>query len=91
MVINRKTKEVIYTPDYNAIYLASKTVRKDDVRIAHLAKDKIISVKDADGNIKLLIQNEELKEKFIRIFYNNKEINLKVPADALYAVTLSAK
>ncbi|APZ45859.1 hypothetical protein BW723_05925 [Polaribacter reichenbachii] len=91
MVINRKTKEVIYTPDYNAIYLASKTVRKDDVRIAHIAKEKIISVKDANGNIKLLIQNDELKEKFIRLFYNDKEINLKVPADALYAVTLSSK
>ncbi|WP_299665000.1 hypothetical protein [uncultured Polaribacter sp.] len=89
LVIDRDTKEVTYTPDYNAMYLVSKTVLPDDVRIAHIAKDKMISVKDENGNIKLLIQNDGMEEKFVRLYVDRQQVNIKLPADALCAVTLA--
>lgn len=88
LVINRETKEVTYTPDYNALYLVSNAIKKNDKRIAHIASQKIITVTDAKGIIKVVIQNNEANNKFVRLFIDEKEINVKIPANALSTIKL---
>jgi glucosylceramidase len=89
VVIDRKTADIQYTPDYNVMYIACKNIRPNDQRIAHIAKHKIVTVIDEKGIIKVLIQNENLENKFVRLFFGEKEINVEIPANATSCLRIS--
>lgn len=88
VVINRENGDIQYTPDYNAMYLASNTVIKGDKRIAHISKHKIVTTKNSNNDIKVLIQNDEPTNRFVRLMIDNEEINVELPKDALCSLTL---
>ena len=88
LIIDRNTKNIQYTPDYNALYIASNTIKKGDQRIAHIAKHNIVTTKNNKGDIKVLIQNEESENKFFKLFIDEKEINVELPKNALCNITL---
>jgi glucosylceramidase len=90
VIIDRKTGDIQYTPDYNAVYIACKNIRPKDKRIAHISSHKIVTVMDENGVIKLLIQNENLENKFIRLFFAEKEINLEIAANAISCIKISS-
>lgn len=89
VVINRENGNVIYTPDYNAMYLASKSIQKNDHRIAHISKHAIVTTKNSSNQIKVLIQNDEPKTKFVKLIIDQEEINVALPANALCNLTLN--
>lgn len=87
--IDRKAKKVIYNPDYNALYLMSRTLRPGDQRIGSYSRMPLVTVKDAKGNIKMLVQNETGKDKPVRITMNGKSCDLVLPPNALCALTVA--
>jgi glucosylceramidase len=91
ITINRENGTIYYTPDYNAMFIASNTINKNDKRIAHISKRKIVTTKNSNNEIKILIQNEELSNKFVKIIINDEEINVELPKDALCKLTLKNK
>ena len=91
VIINRENGNIQYTPDYNAIYMASNTIEKDDKRIAHISKHSIVTTKNSDNEIKVLIQNDKLSNQFVRLIINENEINVELPKDALCGLTIRLK
>ncbi|GAA4934157.1 glycoside hydrolase family 30 protein [Algibacter agarivorans] len=88
MVINRQNGAIQYTPDYNAMYLASNSVVKGDKRIAHISKHRIVTTKNRNNEIKVLIQNNKSTNQFVRLIIGEEEINVELPEDALCSLTL---
>ncbi|MDO6761252.1 hypothetical protein Q4566_13660 [Tamlana sp. 2_MG-2023] len=91
MVINRKNAEIQYTPDYNAMYIASKAIAKGDKRIAHISKHPIVTTKNNANDIKILIQNNETSNKVVKLIIEDEELNVELPKNALCQLTLSRK
>lgn len=88
MVINRENGAIEYTPDYNAMYLASNAVVKGDKRIAHISKHRIVTTKNSNNDIKVLIQNDKSTSQFVRLMIDEEEINVELPKDALCRLTI---
>ena len=88
VVINRENGAIEYTPDYNAMYIASSAIQKNDKRIAHISKHTIVTTKNSNNEIKVLIQNNEPVSKFVKLMINDEEINVELPKEALCSLTL---
>ncbi|WP_343328571.1 hypothetical protein [Polaribacter staleyi] len=88
LIINRKNGDIKYTPDYNAMYLASNTIIKGDKRIAHISKHRIVTTKNRNNEIKVLIQNDKPTNKVIRLMIDEEEINIELPKEALCNLTI---
>lgn len=89
VVINRENGVVEYTPDYNAMYLASKAIQNNDRRIAHISKHTIVTTKNSNNDIKVLIQNDKTINHFVKLIINDEEINVELPKNALCNLTLT--
>lgn len=89
VVINRENGVVEYTPDYNAMYLASKAIQNNDKRIAHISKHTIVTTKNSNNDIKVLIQNDKTINHFVKLIINDEEINVELPKNALCNLTLT--
>ncbi|MGB5434472.1 MAG: hypothetical protein WBM98_01175 [Maribacter sp.] len=90
VVINRENGQIQYTPDYNAMYLAGSTIKKNDKRIAHISKHKIVTTKNDDNEIKVLIQNDMPTNKYVKLIINEEEINIELPKNALCRLSLKS-
>lgn len=92
VTVDRSSGKVVYNPDYNIIYLVGQTLKAGDVRIAHGANrgimDSVITVKEPNGKIKVLVQNSNEKPRtcLIRIKDNEKLVDL--PADSACSIIL---
>jgi glucosylceramidase len=87
--IDRTNKTIQYNPDYNVMYLVSKFVKPGDVRIGSMASGRpIISVKDENGAIKIIIQNTSDTEDAYRIKLKGKETQFLAPARAIMAIVI---
>jgi len=89
--IDRKTGEITYNPDYNAMYIISKFIKPGDVRFAAVqrGKEPIISVVSPDGTIKVLIQNTNANDKSFEIALGKETIKVKALARSITAVVLN--
>ena len=86
--IDRQNKTVSYNPDFTVFALISKYLQPGVVRIAHFSRPTIISVKK-DGNIYVLIQNDEDSPKTHRIQLGNDEpFEIQLPAKSVSAVEM---
>lgn len=88
--IDRKNKIVQYNPDYNVMYLLSKFIKTGDVRIASTSagKQQIISVKDNNGTIKLIVQNDSETEEGYRFKWNTTVHDIVLPAKAISVIVI---
>ncbi|WP_075589836.1 glycoside hydrolase family 30 protein [Labilibacter marinus] len=88
--IDRKSGEIIYNPDYNAMYIISKFVKPGDVRIACVqrGKEPLIAVKSPDGQIKVLFQNTNANEKSFEVVMGDQNIKVKAPGKSIIAIVL---
>lgn len=89
--IDRKTGDITYNPDYNAMYIISKFIKAGDVRIASVNRSNshpIITVKSPDGTIKVLVQNTEEKDGIFELVINEKSLKVNVPAQAITAIVI---
>ncbi|WPR71135.1 hypothetical protein SLW70_14500 [Flavobacterium sp. NG2] len=89
--INRKTAEIQYNPDYNAMYIISKFIQPGDIRIASMNKGKypMITVKSPEGTIKVLFQNTNPQDKTFEVTVNKKPFKLKLAANAITALEIT--
>lgn len=89
--IHRKTGEITYNPDYNAMYMLSKFLKPGDVRIAsvHRGKAPIISVKSPDGTIKMLIQNTEEEDKTFEVVIGGKSFKIKSLSKSITGIIIN--
>ncbi|KAA3661358.1 MAG: hypothetical protein DWQ10_04705, partial [Calditrichaeota bacterium] len=89
--IHRKTGEITYNPDYNAMYILSKFIKPGDVRIACVqrGKEPLISVKSPNGTIKVLIQNTNANDKTFEVVMGDKNVKSKSPGKSITAVVLN--
>lgn len=88
ITIDRQAKTVTYNPDFNAMYIASRTLRPGDVRIGSFSRMPIITVKGKDGQIKVLVQNESDKNKPVSLEMAGRSCRLVLPPKALCALTI---
>jgi len=88
--IDRKTGDIIYNPDYNAMYIISKFVKPGDVRFAAVqrGKEPLISVKSPDGTLKVLFQNTEAEDKTFEIVLGEKNFKIKALAKSITAIVI---
>ncbi len=70
------------------MYILSRILKPGDVRIAALHNNGIIAVMDANGNIKLLIQNNETTDQGYLLGLDGKETKVKIPAQSLIAIVI---
>lgn len=88
--INRTTKEVIYNPDYNAMYIIGKFIQPGDVRVASLNRGNypMIVVKSPNGDVKVLIQNPNKKTTTFNLSIYNHEQKVVIPANEIVAMII---
>ncbi|MGQ1784851.1 MULTISPECIES: glycoside hydrolase family 30 protein [unclassified Saccharicrinis] len=88
--IDRKTGEITYNPDYNALYIISKFVKPGDVRIACVqrGKEPLIAVKSPDGSIKVIFQNTHAQDKSFEVVLGEKKLKVKALAKSICALVL---
>ncbi|NIJ44721.1 glucosylceramidase [Wenyingzhuangia heitensis] len=89
--INRTTKEVIYNPDYNAMYIISKFIQPGDVRVSSLNRGNypMITVKAPNGELKVLIQNPNEKTTTFNLLLDGKEEQkVVIPANEIVALII---
>lgn len=89
--INRANGQVVYNPDYNAMYIISKFIQPGDVRIASVNRGEqhpTITVKSPDGTIKLLVQNTNEEERTFEIAISNQTYKLNLPPHAISAIVV---
>ncbi|MGY6648421.1 glycoside hydrolase family 30 protein [Wenyingzhuangia sp. IMCC45574] len=89
--INRTTKEVVYNPDYNAMYIISKFIQPGDKRIAALNRGSypMIAVKAPNGDIKVLIQNPNEKATSFKLEMDGKEAQkVIIPGNEIVALLI---
>ena len=87
--IDREKKTVQYNPDYNVLYLVSKFIRPGDIRVAATGgQSPLISVKDKNGVIKIIVQNAADTEQAYRLTIQGKESVIVLPARAISAIVI---
>ncbi len=89
--VDREKKTVQYNPDYNAMYIISHFIRPGDVRVASVCRGKhpMITVKDSEGKIKVLVQNTLDESKTFEVLMNGKSWKMDIPANAITAIVIS--
>lgn len=93
--IDRAKKTVTYNPDYAAIYLFSKFIQPGVKRIASSylfnPSRNVMSFKDSEGTLWVLLKNEGDKAAAYNLKVNNSEDNfVEIPANSLAVVALGA-
>ncbi|WP_281613404.1 hypothetical protein [Flammeovirga sp. SubArs3] len=86
--IDRETKAIQYNPDYNAMYIISHFIKPGDVRIASNSQKPMITVKDQDGNIKILIQNTDNNDSTFRIHLQGETKKITLPKQSITAIVI---
>ncbi len=88
--INRETKEVVYNPDYNAMYIISKFIQPGDKRVAALNRGNypMIVVKAPNGDVKVLIQNPNEKATTFNLSIYDHEQKVIIPANQIVALLI---
>ncbi|NLR89810.1 glycoside hydrolase family 30 protein [Flammeovirga agarivorans] len=86
--IDREKKTIQYNPDYNAMYIISHFIKPGDVRIASNSQKPMITVKDKDGNIKILIQNTDNNDSTFRIHLQGETKKITLPKQSITAIVI---
>ncbi len=86
--INRKEKTITYNPDYNAMFIMSHFLKPGNVRIAAMHNNGVIAVKDKDGKVKILFQNDETTDQGYSICLEGNETKIKIPGNSLVAIVI---
>ncbi|WP_044207833.1 hypothetical protein [Flammeovirga sp. OC4] len=86
--IDREKKTIQYNPDYNAMYIISHFIKPGDVRIASNSKKPLLTVKDKEGNLKVLIHNTDNKDAVYQIHLNGEKKKVVLPKNSITAMVI---
>lgn len=87
--IDRNNGTVQYNPDYNVMFLVGRFIKPGDIRVASAASNNpVITVKDKNGSLKVIIQNTSESEEGYRIRMNGEERTFMLPARAISAIVV---
>ncbi|KXX71438.1 hypothetical protein [Flammeovirga sp. SJP92] len=89
--IDREKKTIQYNPDYNAMYIISRFIKPGDVRIASNCSKPMITVKDKDGNVKILIHNTDNNDSVYQIHLNGEKKKVVLPKNSITAMVIKTQ
>jgi glucosylceramidase len=93
IIINREQQTIRYTPDYNVIYLVSHFMQHGDRRIGSVSRGRhpLISVKDPQGRVKILIQNTHREAKVFEVVIAESTFKIKLSGNTISAIIFDKK
>jgi glucosylceramidase len=88
VVVDRRSGEIDYTPEYNVLFLLSRFIRPGDVRIGSVSVNQpnVISVMNAAGTIKVVIQNDKTAAQTYLLHCDGREVLASLPPRSLCAI-----
>lgn len=87
ITIDKKTKEVIYNPEYYLMKHLSHYVLPGANRLETSGGKDHLAFVNPNGEVVLLLMNQDEKDKVISVVVNNKQLSLKLKAKSINTVT----